>query len=214
LTKKNFQQLQGFPLPNLDLAAVRGDRHLVITRMNDHKDLTNRVEEAVKRLLEESSRAAGGAAAAGAAADADAPAGAAAARGAPPPPARPAAASAAAAPLFLNRLLPFARVDDVSPLSPAEEAGMAKGDRVVSFGAVSVSSASSAGRAPPSAPAPLTQLPAEVAAALASGAGIDVVVLRAGGSGEEEAVREVTLRLTPREGWGGRGALGCHLKPL
>lgn len=163
--------------------------------MNDHKDLTNRVEEAVKRLLEESSRAA-------------------AARGAPPPPARPAAASAAAAPLFLNRLLPFARVDDVSPLSPAEEAGMAKGDRVVSFGAVSVSSASSAGRAPPSAPVPLTQLPAEVAAALASGAGIDVVVLRAGGSGEEEAVREVTLRLTPREGWGGRGALGCHLKPL
>ena len=35
---------------------------------------------------------------------------------------------------------------------------------------------------------------------------IDVIVLR------EEA--RVTLRLTPRSGWGGRGLLGCHLLPL
>ena len=41
---------------------IRGDRHLVITRMNDHKDLTNRVEEIVKKLLEENAqRASGGA---------------------------------------------------------------------------------------------------------------------------------------------------------
>ena len=111
---------------------------------------------------------------------------------------------------------------------------MRRGDRVVSFGAVSVSSSSAAAAAsgavaPPSAPAPLSRLPGEVAAALASGGSIDVVVLRAGagsvgsgaGAGSSEtaavsdaAVREVSLRLTPREGWGGRGALGCHLKPL
>jgi 26S proteasome non-ATPase regulatory subunit 9 len=35
---------------------------------------------------------------------------------------------------------------------------------------------------------------------------IDVVVLRV----EEH----VELKLTPRNGWGGRGMLGCHLLPL
>ena len=231
-TKTN-KKLQGFPLPNLDLAAIRGDRHLVITRMNDHKALTSRVEEAVRRLLEER-RAEEGAPAAEASADATA------APGAAPVQARPAAAAAAAATASLNRLVPFARVDDVAPSSPAEEAGMMRGDRVVSFGSVSVSASSSsassssaaAAASSPSAPAPLTRLPGEVAAALASGGSIDVVVLRAGGGGggagsggrggagsetaaaAVAAVREVSLRLTPREGWGGRGALGCHLKPL
>ena len=38
------------------------------------------------------------------------------------------------------------------------------------------------------------------------GRAIDVVVLR-------EEVR-VSIRLTPRSGWGGRGTLGCHLLPL
>lgn len=35
---------------------------------------------------------------------------------------------------------------------------------------------------------------------------IDVIVLR-----EEE---RVSIRLTPRNGWGGRGMLGCHLLPI
>jgi 26S proteasome regulatory subunit N4 len=35
---------------------------------------------------------------------------------------------------------------------------------------------------------------------------IDVVILR-----EEE---RIGIKLTPRNGWGGRGMLGCHLLPL
>lgn len=231
ITSKTKQQKidpthQGFPIPNLDLAAIRGDRHLVITRMNDHKALTNRVEEVVKRLFEENKTAATTATGAPAAAPAAA---AAAAPARPPPQARPAVAAP-----HLARLLPFARVDNVAASSPAEEAGMLRGDRVVSFGSISVSvsisasssSSSSAAAAAAAAPGALTRLPAEVAAALASRGSIDVVVLRAGGGGGEgseggrsasetaAAVREISLRLVPREGWGGRGALGCHLRPL
>ena len=203
--------------------------------MNDHKALTNRVEEIVKKLLEESSSGGNASNATMTTAATTAVA----AAPAPPPAARPAAAAPR------TRLIPFARVGDVAASSPAQEAGMQVGDRVVSFGTVSVSvpsssSSSSSSSLPPSAGAnaPLSRLPAEVAAALAAGRSIDVVVLRAGaggiggGGGVSEGggggggggiegggvgnapVREVSLRLTPREGWGGRGALGCHLRPL
>jgi 26S proteasome regulatory subunit N4 len=41
---------------------------------------------------------------------------------------------------------------------------------------------------------------------VSEGRTIDVVVLRDGG--------RVSLKLTPRSGWGGRGMLGCHLLPM
>lgn len=42
---------------------------------------------------------------------------------------------------------------------------------------------------------------------------IVVKVLRRTGTGSGD-VQELSLQLTPRRNWGGRGLLGCHLLPV
>ncbi|KAJ7095848.1 hypothetical protein B0H15DRAFT_774817 [Mycena belliarum] len=97
---------------------------------------------------------------------------------------------------------PFAKVDGVSPGSPAAEAGLSRGDLVVKFGPLTQGSFSS------SSLKPLVEL-----VAAHENRSIPLKVQR--------AQNDVFLSLTPRTSslpstprpWGGRGLLGCHIVP-
>ncbi|KAF4701416.1 26S proteasome non-ATPase regulatory subunit 9 [Perkinsus olseni] len=102
---------------------------------------------------------------------------------------------------------PFACVSEVAPGSPAAEAGLLDGDRIVDFGGAKK----------------LKDLPSRVQAAVSgfyqhlvidayqasSGSSLSVEIQRPGGDG----FRSIELDLRPRE-WSGRGVLGCLVTPL
>ncbi|TFY63893.1 hypothetical protein EVG20_g6142 [Dentipellis fragilis] len=103
----------------------------------------------------------------------------------------PAAATSTTPPTELS---PFAKVNAIAPGSPAADAGLLREDLVVKFGTLVKSSFSGASLQPL----------AELVAANENKV-VRVVVKRV----EEH----MTLHFTPRQGWGGRGMLGCHLVP-
>jgi 26S proteasome non-ATPase regulatory subunit 9 len=109
---------------------------------------------------------------------------------------RPAAAAAqqqqAGSPLVAAALQPFAVVDEMTAGSPAANAGLQLWDQLCSFAGVTQQTPSTL---------------QAVAAALQAheGQAVEAVVLRQGAL--------LSLQLTPRQ-WGGRGLLGCHLRPL
>lgn len=92
---------------------------------------------------------------------------------------------------------PFARVNSVESGSPANEAGLKVGDKIRRFGTAIWSNHAN-----------LRKVGEEVQQNL--GRPIPVKVLREGAG----AAQELDLRLTPRQGWGGRGSLGCHILPI
>jgi len=112
-----------------------------------------------------------------------------------PPPAEGAATAATAVGTEVTpaELRPFARVSGIAPGSPAADAGLRREDLVVKFGGLRH-------------PQPDLQSLAAVVAENENKA-ISVLVWRSGTEGL------TALRLTPRQGWGGRGSLGCHLVP-
>ncbi|KAI0917250.1 hypothetical protein AcW1_007507 [Taiwanofungus camphoratus] len=95
----------------------------------------------------------------------------------------------------VTELQPFAKVNGVAPGSPAAAAGLMRDDLVVSFGSLTRASFSSTSLQP------LADL-----VAAQENREISVQILRP----PEETI---TLRFTPRSGWGGRGLLGCHIVP-
>ncbi|TDL23314.1 hypothetical protein BD410DRAFT_814636 [Rickenella mellea] len=94
-----------------------------------------------------------------------------------------------------GQLKPFARVDGIFPGSPASEAGLQREDLLLRFG--DLTAASFVG----SSLTPLSDLVARH-----ENRALRLVVRREGND-------SVTLSLTPRKGWGGRGLLGCHIVP-
>ncbi|KAK7048381.1 hypothetical protein R3P38DRAFT_2868986 [Favolaschia claudopus] len=89
---------------------------------------------------------------------------------------------------------PFAKVDGVSPGSPAAEAGLQRDDLVVKFGSLTQQSFSSSSLKPL----------------------VDVVSAHENRSMPLKVLRSneiVYLSLTPKA-WGGRGLLGCHIVPF
>ncbi|CAN6666471.1 probable 26S proteasome regulatory subunit p27 [Trichomonascus vanleenenianus] len=86
----------------------------------------------------------------------------------------------------------FAMVDDVTVDSPAHQAGLLVGDRIVKFGDVH---AGNHGR--------LSKL--AVVVRENDGKEIDVIVLRD---------QRITVKLVPNSSWEGRGSLGCHMIPI
>ncbi|KAJ7863091.1 hypothetical protein B0H14DRAFT_2739269 [Mycena olivaceomarginata] len=89
---------------------------------------------------------------------------------------------------------PFAKVDGVSPGSPAAEAGLQREDLVVKFGSLTQQSFSSSSLKPL----------------------VDVVAAHENRSIPLKVLRSeqfVFLSLTPKV-WGGRGLLGCHIVPF
>ncbi|WWD17211.1 hypothetical protein CI109_101649 [Kwoniella shandongensis] len=88
---------------------------------------------------------------------------------------------------------PVARVNTVASGSPAADAGLRPADLIYSFEGVTADS-----------PGGIQAIGSVVARS--EGTTLAILVLR-----QEE---RVTLSLTPRNGWGGRGMLGCHILPV
>lgn len=91
---------------------------------------------------------------------------------------------------------PFAKIDVVTPTSPAQDAGVRVGDKVAAFGEIDADNFSE-----------LRQIGELVNSK--KGQTVTLKVVR-DTAGKDELVR---LVLTPRE-WEGRGLLGCNIVPL
>ncbi|KAL2042066.1 hypothetical protein N7G274_005254 [Stereocaulon virgatum] len=93
---------------------------------------------------------------------------------------------------------PFAKVNSVVDGSPADQAGLKIGDRIRRFGNVNWIN---------------HEKLSKVAETVQRNQGRIVVVRVVRGAGSGQTPEELTLNLTPRSNWGGRGLLGCHLLP-
>ncbi|KAK9370310.1 hypothetical protein V1509DRAFT_617394 [Lipomyces kononenkoae] len=93
----------------------------------------------------------------------------------------------------------FAVVNTVDQRSPAHEAGLIKGDKIIKFGPINAGN---------------HQRLARLATVVQENENspIEITVIRE--IDEAQARAEVNLVLTPRQGWGGRGLIGCHILPL
>jgi len=87
---------------------------------------------------------------------------------------------------------PVARVNSVADGSPAATAGLLARDLVYSFAGVTVASEGG-----------LQAIGAVVSRS--EGTPLELLVMRGEG--------RIRMSLTPRNGWGGRGSLGCHILP-
>ncbi|KIX94857.1 uncharacterized protein Z520_09547 [Fonsecaea multimorphosa CBS 102226] len=92
---------------------------------------------------------------------------------------------------------PFAKVNSVEPGSPAHEAGLKAGDLIRRFGSAIWSN---------------HERLRKVGEIVSQNLGRPILVKVSRGTGSE--VQELDLRLTPRQNWGGRGTLGCHIVPI
>ncbi|KAG2427413.1 hypothetical protein HXX76_012349 [Chlamydomonas incerta] len=227
--KGSLLDKQGFPRSDIDVAAVRRDRHRLICLTNDHRALSDRLAGLLAELhaamRSQAAEAGPSQAAAPAATNAasvpmevdggaststttstttSSTSGAPATRVGPAATAAAAAAAPAAPPGPSGpALVPFALVDEVTDGSPASAAGLQVGDLLCSFG--EVSGAGEDGASPSgSSTAALLQRVAGVLGA-SEGRAVAATVLRQGAP--------VAVSLTPQR-WSGRGLLGCHLKPL
>lgn len=184
---------EGFPRSDIDVAAVRSSRQRLAILRNDHKDITEKIDQNLQILLS------GGHL-----------------RDSPMPPQRrtdggelqyqissglssissslpDAATSENPTPMDEDAIvrLPFAVVDEIFDGSPAASDGLQQGDQILKFGSVDggenlVSRLAREGQTN-------------------QGSAIPVIVMRRG--------VQVNLNVTPRP-WSGRGLLGCHFRWL
>ena len=104
---------------------------------------------------------------------------------------------------FQEHTTPFAIIDEVSPNSPASEAGLIENDVIIRFGDIN-----STNHREFRAIAELVQLTAS------ENKSISVAVRRKTMElgGVVEVIKTEIVELKPRT-WGGRGLLGCHIRP-
>ncbi|KAJ5781881.1 uncharacterized protein N7518_010364 [Penicillium psychrosexuale] len=96
---------------------------------------------------------------------------------------------------------PFAKVNSVVSGSPADQAGLKVGDAIRSFGNINWLN---------------HERLAKVAQVVKDNEG-RVVLVKVSRKTDEmntDTTVDLDLQLTPRQNWGGRGLLGCHLVPL
>ncbi len=178
---------EGFPIPGVDLYAVRADRGRYAVLRNDHEAITAELALALACVTKQ--------------------AGAGHAVTRLPDGRREDARPRASAPPShalspegeKNSPLPFAVVDDVAAGSPAHTAGFAVGDQVLQFGDVARRGDEGGGAET------LARVAAAAASAAAAGAAAAVSVRRRGALAQ--------LECFPRA-WEGRGLLGCHMRPV
>ncbi|GMH27284.1 hypothetical protein Nepgr_029127 [Nepenthes gracilis] len=183
----NLLDSEGFPLADIDIPVVRADRRRLAELKNDHKDLTEKINQNIQ-LLHASKRA-----------------------GKSPTftdtdnqglsivdvftSTSPEHDGSREDPIVMdvdaNFSIPFAMVDEISEGSPAAEDGLQLGDQILKFGNVGPGDNL------------LTRLASEVQTN--RGCALPLVVIRQG--------TQMSLSLTPRT-WTGRGLLGCHFRIL
>lgn len=185
---------EGFPRSDIDVAAVRSSRQRLSMLRNDHKDITEKIDQNLQILLSGGLR--------------DSPM---------PPQRRPdeggelryhissgsssinssslpdAATSENPSPMDEDAIarLPFAVVDEVFDGSPAASDGLQIGDQILKFGSVDGGESL------------VSRLARE--GQTNQGSAISVIVMRRG--------VHVHLNVTPRP-WSGQGLLGCHFRLL
>ncbi|KAG0317083.1 26S proteasome non-ATPase regulatory subunit 9 [Dissophora globulifera] len=176
----------GFPRADIDLVVVTTARSNIIKLKNDHKDIMVQIEEALHAVHAE--------ALAEKQREQE--------RKRQEAASSSSSSSAAATDLSATQnkddergLAPFARVNAVAPDSPAQDAGLLQHDRIVSFGIVNINTDDV-----------LPSLSAHVQSR--ENKPIVVKVLRG------ESTDPLSLILVPKQGWGGRGLLGCHIIPI
>ncbi|KAM4808938.1 26S proteasome non-ATPase regulatory subunit 9 [Rhinophrynus dorsalis] len=156
---------EGYPRADIDVYQVRHARHNIICLQNDHKAIMGEIEEALHSLhaREKEKR-------------------------------KKDEAEAQAEALHRHQALPsaFARVDAVTPGSPASMSGLQVGDEITAFGSVNSNN---------------FQTLQNIASVVqhSEGKPLSITVVRDG--------KSVQLGLTPQR-WSGKGLLGCNIIPL
>ncbi|OGE55675.1 hypothetical protein PENARI_c004G03532 [Penicillium arizonense] len=174
----------GYPRDDIDIAQVRTTRVRIIHLRNDHKAVMEHLERGIHAHFASLQNT---------------------------PDARPNTNGASSAPHAQPTAQPaatasatpgaaFAKVNTVVPGSPADQAGLKAGDVIRSFGNVNWLN---------------HERLSKVAETVQQNEGhpVSVKVSRTDSTGSGPAT-ELDLQLTPRQNWGGRGLLGCHLVPL
>ncbi|KAJ8286264.1 hypothetical protein GJAV_G00036430 [Gymnothorax javanicus] len=158
--------VEGYPRADVDLYQVRAARHSISCLQNDHKAIMLEIEEALHRLhaAEKARRAQDGGGPTQAEAMEEEP----------------------------SLPAPFARVDAITPGSPASQAGLRVGDEIIEFGSINTGN---------------FQTLQNIASVVqhSEGKALSITVVREG--------QTVHLSLTPQR-WSGRGLLGCNILPL
>ncbi|KAJ9221373.1 hypothetical protein DTO021C3_3596 [Paecilomyces variotii] len=175
----------GYPRDDIDIAQIRTTRARIIHLRNDHKDVMNRLEKGLHEHFANLQQAQAQAAAGAT----DAPSSA--SQVAP-------ADTTSTSPAGIVET-PFAKVNSVVSGSPAEQAGLKAGDTIRNFGGANWMN---------------HERLSKVAQIVQQHEGIPLVVKAVRKAESGSGTTELTLRLTPRRDWGGRGLLGCHLVPL
>ncbi|XP_042297879.1 26S proteasome non-ATPase regulatory subunit 9 isoform X2 [Sceloporus undulatus] len=155
--------VEGYPRADVDLYQVRTARHNIICLQNDHKALMREVEEALHQLHAQDKE-------------------------------KHAKDEAEARAEAMSQTLPqpFAKVNAVTPGSPASLSGLQVDDEIVEFGSVNTHNFQS-----------LQNIATVVQHS--EGKPLSVTVIRGG--------ERLHLGLTPKR-WNGRGLLGCNILPL
>ncbi|XP_073442102.1 26S proteasome non-ATPase regulatory subunit 9 isoform X1 [Dendrobates tinctorius] len=156
---------EGYPRADIDIYQVRTARHNIICLQNDHQTIMKEIEEALHNLhaREKEKR-------------------------------KKDEAEAKAEAQQHNQTLPnaFAKVDAVTPGSPASMCGLQVGDEIIAFGSVNTNN---------------FQILQNIATVVqhSEGKPLSVTVIRDG--------KSVHLGLTPQR-WNGKGLLGCNIIPI
>ncbi|KAH9455820.1 hypothetical protein Pst134EA_011069 [Puccinia striiformis f. sp. tritici] len=161
--------VNGFPRDDVpDLASVRVARARICELKNDHRSIVDQLAQALPLLLPKQGEDC-------------------------PSPSKDVTTNGSSS----SSMVPFAKVDMVTPGSPAEQAGLKLQDQIVRFGPLNSQNHDRLQA--------LGKLVAE-----SEGGTITVVCFRF----EEGKKSMISRELKPYSGWGGRGLLGCHIIPL
>ncbi|KAJ6406941.1 hypothetical protein OIU84_010452 [Salix udensis] len=186
----NLVDSEGFPRSDIDIPVVRAERHRLAELRNDHKEITEKIDENIQ-VLHSSRLATKDSGNDGVSNHQNSVSG----------NAVPSATShnvvlrdsSSSMDVDVMASIPFAVVDEIADASPTAEDGLQLGDQLVKFGAVEYQVGENL----------LQKLASEAQAN--QGHAVPVIVMRQGAP--------INLSLTPRV-WPGRGLLGCSFRVL
>ncbi|KAF2100308.1 26S proteasome non-ATPase-like protein regulatory subunit 9 [Rhizodiscina lignyota] len=166
----------GFPRSDIDVPQIRTTRARIIRLKNDYKDLMASIEKGLHEhhASLQAQAAASASAATSSSSSAQVPA---------------TSSSETTGPAF-------AKINSVEPQSPAADAGLKAGDKVISFGSANWMN---------------HEKLSKVAEVVSQNEGRSIPVSVTRTEGTASAPQQFHLNLTPRRNWGGRGMLGCHI---
>lgn len=192
--KGNLVDSEGFPRSDIDIMAIRKLRNRYAVLQTDHKEIMKKIEVGLHELHSHSKPSASTTATSDTSSSLASAAG------------KSKTATAAGgngksnilSDIDPSTMTPMVLVESVSQFSPADEAKLLAGDKVIVFGSVKKSHGT-----PTSEQNPLGEIVREVERNL--GNPIPIIV--------ERGLKFITVSITPKK-WTGPGYLGCKLVPI